>query len=274
MDHFKNILVPVDLTVNTEVAVKKAVQLADHSSNIHLLYIRHYSGFGLSYTYKQLMQSDKLDGQHISEKLDQWKVFIERSIPGISVCMWITMNESIQAAIQEKAKELNADLVIIGKTIYHTWFPFLNTVIPSQIAWHASVPVLTARPGALESTISTAVFLISSNSPESKIDFLSALCNRFNLKIYIASYIDDESLSNSYSSLFLQMYKRIRSFSQCPVEYIALRGRDKTKAVLDFTKKVNADILLVQSESQTRQGSLKQISGTLPPTSKMHILSI
>ena len=38
---FKSILIPVDFSINTEVAIKKAVALAEVGTAIHLLYVQN-----------------------------------------------------------------------------------------------------------------------------------------------------------------------------------------------------------------------------------------
>ena len=43
LNSFKNILIPVDLAENTEVAVKKGLELADHDTVIHLLHVQNES---------------------------------------------------------------------------------------------------------------------------------------------------------------------------------------------------------------------------------------
>ena len=43
LNSFKNILIPVDLAGNTDVAVKKGLELADKDTIIHLLHVQNDS---------------------------------------------------------------------------------------------------------------------------------------------------------------------------------------------------------------------------------------
>ena len=76
---FKTILVPVDFSVNTEVAVKKALVLADETTTIHLLHVQKNDKNGLSnlslgFVTDDTQGSEKLDSK---TKMAQWKESIE-----------------------------------------------------------------------------------------------------------------------------------------------------------------------------------------------------
>lgn len=275
MDYFKNILIPADLTVNTEVAVKKALELAGAETIIHLLYVKSFSA-SASYAFKFFAHSDSIyDEQHIGEQLEQWKCRIEKSVEGIKACTWVTINDSVQEAIEQKAKQLNAGLIIIGKKSHHSWLPFLNTVISSQIAKSTEIPVLTAKPGSLETTIKTIIIPMSGGRPEPKLEAVFAICKKINVKIYLVSFMDHNVPSNFHSAALLMMYQRIRSFSQCPVEYTVLHGSNKARIILEYANKVSADILLVPPDIETRVGwPSRHISDVLPAASKVQVLAV
>jgi hypothetical protein len=59
------------------------------------------------------------------------------------------------------------------------------------------------------------------------------------------------------------------------VEYAALYGSNKAKAILKYAEKVNADMLLVYPEVETKIGWLNtHISDVLPPASKVQVLAV
>lgn len=271
MDLFKNILVPVDLTVNTEVAVEKAMQLAGRGGIIHLL---HVQGNKLPYTSRYLARNGGLNARD-ADKLDEWKRVIQHSGSGIKVCIWISANGSIQEAVERKAKQLMADLIIIGKQSHHTWFPFLSTVVPSEIAQSTAIPVLTVKPGSLNSSVKAIVVPIAMGNPERKIRVISAICRRFTVKIYLVSFMKNNTPSDFNSSSLLTMYQRIRAFSHCPVEYAVLHGANKAKAALEYAKQMDADMLLVHPDAETKIGwPSRYISDVLPATSKMQVMAV
>jgi len=270
MRTFKDILIPIDLTVNTEVAVNKALDLANAGATIHLLHVQnaaYYSGEYKNNHQQVTMSTD--------EMLAEWKYMIEESTNGIKVCLWTSMNESVQKAIVRKAKQLHADLVIIGKNSNHSWFPFLNTVVPSKVAQATKIPVLTVKPGSLNKKVRTIIVPVASGTPEPKLEALSAICKKFTVKIYLVSFMTNHAPADFYSSALLLLYKRIRAFSASPVEYAVLHGSNKAKAILDYANEMNADMLLVHPDVETKIGwPSKYISDVLPPSSKVQVLAV
>lgn len=273
MGSFKNILVPVDLTATTEVAVSKALELAEPGSVIHLLHVQRYK---TSYTRRILPGNhDLFSAPRNVGKLAEWKSFIQESASGLQVCTWISIGHSVQKAIERKATQLGADLIVIGKKSHHSWLPLLNTVVPSKIALATEIPVLTVKPGAVNSRIRSIVVPVAVGSPEPKIEAVSAMCKRFSVKIYLVSFMSNNTPSDFNSSVLLTMYQRIRAFSHCPVEYAVLHGNNKAKAVLNYAKKMDADVLLLHRDAETKIGwPSRYISDVLPPTSKVQVLAV
>ena len=95
---FKTILVPVDFSLNTEIAVKKALEVADlNEATIHLLHVLQENN--------PLSKDNTVDWMgHTStlEKLNQWKNTIEESFPQMQVCYWIQYGQ-VQSSIEKKS---------------------------------------------------------------------------------------------------------------------------------------------------------------------------
>ena len=95
---FKTILIPVDFTINTEIAVKKALEVADiNEATIHLLHVLQENNS---------LVKDQTNGWmgHTSalEKLTQWKNTIEETLPMLDVCYWIQYGQ-VQSIIEKKS---------------------------------------------------------------------------------------------------------------------------------------------------------------------------
>ena len=86
---------------------------------------------------------------------------------------------------------------------------------------------------------------------------------------------EEPEVDDHNASALLQVYQWLKTSIHCPVEYAVLQGHNKAKAILAYAEKINADILLVHPETETKIGWLnKQISDVLPPASKMQVLAI
>ena len=259
---FNMILVPVDFTVNTEVAVRKALEIADLAkAQIHLLHV----------------ETNRDQGQNITEKkLCQWKTTIEETIPTIKVSYTIVQDSHVQAAIGEYADILKPDIIIIGKKAEHSWFPFLNTVIPNTLAIETGRAVLTVKPGAMHNRIKTLVVAVSDEVPGYKMETITALCKKFRIKVHLVAFLNEENTTTEFSTTgLLKFYKWVRDTIHCPVDYAVLQGGNKARAMLNYAYKVNADILLVHPKTETKISWWNShISDVLPAESKMQILAV
>lgn len=268
---FKNILIPVDLTLSSEVAVKKALELADKGATINLLHIQKYTLPGLK------GKENIPDFNYIIEqRLNRLKDKIEENENNINVYKRIMSDDSIQKAIERSASELAVDIIIIGKKSHHSWLPFLNTVVPSKIAQKTGIPVLTVKPGATYSKkIKTMVVPVTSETVKNKMEIISAICGKFKVKIHLATFTNNQKEPSQFTGFpMLQMYQWLQSI-RCPVEYIVLQGSNKARAILTYAEKINADILIVHPESETKIGwPNKHISDMLPSASKVQVWTV
>ncbi len=272
----KNILIPVDLSINTELAVKKGLELSDSGTAIHLLYVLNNSFFSFSDLKRRslLHSGEYQDVRIISNRLKQWKQTIEESSDNIAVCIWVVVG-NIQKTIEKKVSQLSIDLVIIGKKSHHSWLPFLNTVVSNNIVMRTGVAVFTAKPGSLHNK--NKVIVVPVTGPESmyKFEALSFISRKFRIKVYLVTFSANHKSLDVNTFALLEMYKKIRQTLFCSVDYVLLDGHNKAKAVLHYAKKINADILLLSPLTETRIGWMNnQISDMISPASKIQVLTV
>lgn len=269
---FKKILIPVDLSSNTEVAVKKGLELAENGTTIHLLHVLNEPS--ISHKLFSGKKNNPSTVAEIEKKMGQWKSTIEEYGDGISVNTWLAMECQVQNAIEIKAKQLGADLVIICKESKHSWLPFLNTVSPNQLVHRIGKPVLTVKPGSIYNKVKAVIVPVSGKTADHKMEIISTICQKFRVKVYLVTFINGEP-ADFYASHLLQLYQWIKSNLHCPVEYAALHGSNKAKAILKYAERVNADMLLVYPEVETKIGWLNtHISDVLPRASKVQVLAV
>jgi nucleotide-binding universal stress UspA family protein len=252
---FSKILIPVDFTINTEVAIRKGMALCDSSdSSIHLLHVLAKKG------------SSK-------NQLEVLKKLITNTRPDIFVDVWIEEKRSIESSIIKNAVKINADLIVIGKNSHHSFFPFLNTVFPARVAQKTGITVLTVKPGAKDHTIKTVVVPVGEQFRNNKVDVINALRKKFPINICLVTFLEgDEKV---IPASLLNAYRQLKAIPAMNITYQVLAGRNKMKAILSYCEKVNADLLIVNAVSETRVGWLNQhISDVLPVGSKTQILAV
>ncbi len=274
-DSFKNILIPVDFSINTEVAVKKALEMADKNANLHLLHIKQCHLLKLR---GLLGKKTGIERNHtsIEKKLEEWKWTIEESNENIKVNIWVFDGGTVQDGIEKKALQLAADLIVLGKNAHHPWFPFLNTVVPNQIASLTGIPVLTVKPGCMHNKIRKIVLPIAYTPIFEKLEVISMLCKKYQVKIYLVTFkVESREASEQNISSLLKVYQLLKTLVNCEVEYGVLNGSNMARAILDFALQINADILLVESRTETRTNWWSgHISDLLPYKSKIGVLSV
>lgn len=258
MESFRQILVPVDFSINTEISIAKACALASPDTTIHLMHVREGRG-----------------DDHV-EALTGLAGFIQRQ--NLSVEMHLVEQARVEASVIETAKRINADLIVIGKKNHHSFFPFLNTVLSSNIAEGTSCPVLTVKPGSLNKKLETVVMPVTELFPTRKIELLAALGNRATLNIHLLTILRNNQQPDSHTaSALLQAMKSIRSRLQCQVQHSIIHSNNKAAATLRYAEKVGADILLVNPETETTISTWitkKDIADAVNPGSQLQVLSV
>jgi nucleotide-binding universal stress UspA family protein len=274
---FKTILVPIDFSVNTEVAINKALELADkETATIHLVHLLPRARFGfLSVDNKKMTYAGK-DFLPATGMIQKKEKQILETTSNIKVHCWIFQSVSVQEGIEEKVRQLKPDVVIIGKKSNHSWLPFLNTVIPNQLAKATGSAVLTVKPGALNCTIKTIVVPVTDDLPVHKMETIAALCKQNRINIHLVTFSNEEDSPASFSaSALLKWYQWLKESLHCPVEYAVLNGGNKARAIMKYGEKMNADVLLVDPYSETKLGWMnKHISDVLPASSKVQVLAV
>jgi nucleotide-binding universal stress UspA family protein len=272
---FKTILVPVDFSINTEVAVRKALEVIDKfRGTIHLMHVTPQMKSNLITVVKKSYRDEpKLPAEQL---LLEWKRTIKDSIPTINVGISLEHHSSIQMSIEKKALQLKADLVVVGKKSNHFWLPFLNTVLPNELCEVTGSAVLTVKPGSLHNKIRTLVVPITTEVPRSKMDAIAALSRKTSLKVYLVTFSNENNIPADFSaSALLKVYQWLKESIHCQVEYSVLHGSNKAKALMLFAEKINADVLLLDTSSETRVGWMnRHISDILEPGSKVQVLAL
>ncbi len=272
------ILIPVDFTVNTEVAVKKAVELyAEPNSFIHLLHVPDQASTSAFGYYRYLTDQSIIEEQQtkLKEKLGWWEAHIKDLRPDITTFSWISYGSSVEKAIATKAKSTGTDLIIIGKNSQHSLFPFLNTVAPGRLASRTGIPVLTAKPGALNNFVRTVVVPVGPTFPEKKIAIINWLTDKFFLHVRLLVLVSKQDDPQLRQNSLIEVCRTLKQGSSENISHEVLRFNNKGWDILNYCRKVDADLLVVHPESETKIGWLnKQILDEMPVDSKTQVLEI
>lgn len=280
--HFNTILIPVDFSPNTDVAVSKALNLCrQNSCTIHLLHILQPGPGGLlayvKYLFRGYSQQEIQSVMGSSEdRLEYIKSYIGRKREDITVCISVCYSEHVEETITKKAADLNADLVILGKHSAHRRFPRLNTVVAGRIAQQSGIPVLTVKPGGADNEMKSVVIPVGSAFPASKLAVVESLQCMSDIEIILVVFPYSDDAETFSKETLLSTFKTLKRQSAHPVRYIVLQGKNKARSLLTYCNEVGADMLIVNPGKETTIDNWMKspISDFLPAGSRTSILAV
>jgi nucleotide-binding universal stress UspA family protein len=275
---FKSILIPVDFSANTEAAVNQAIQLAcANGSTIHLLHVvKPKAIWELFPINKQFMfkANETYYAEKVMSKLQEWKLVIEESILHCKVSTYVAEG-AIYSSIQNAAKEIKPELIIIGKTS-HKWFSLSNSVCPNGLAKTTGCPVLTVMKKTVDTKIKVIVVPVGSFIPRRKIELVIELAKKYRAAIHLVTIPNRIEFEETKGNSFLETYRILKNVLTSSIEHHILKGNNLPKAILEYAQCIGADLILANPGSETRISNFtwKHINDALTISSKLKVLSI
>ncbi|CAN5700565.1 hypothetical protein BH10BAC2_BH10BAC2_15080 [soil metagenome] len=276
---FSNILIPVDFSINTEIAVQKSLWLArEDNITIQLLhvinatpqvgglYMHGFPGFFpvTTSSFKTL----------IASRLEEIKHRILSAAANTEVAIHIAAQEPIQDAIIHFANKLQTDLIIVGKNKNHNWFPFLKTINSNEVSRKTNCAVLTVKPGGISNKIKSIVIPIGRIKPERKIQLLEAVTGNNRPKVHLVS-IFKKADPDKWTGVFLDTYRTLSQHLHYPVAYEILTGNNTAKAIYAYARSVRADMLIINTNEESKISPISgmQTNDLIRPNSKLNVLT-
>lgn len=269
MTSFKKILIPVDFSLGTEIAIKKAIGLVDPKDPE--IYLQH--------VVKNITGAKaKFNMWEAEKKMSQWKTTIQESVDGIKVMTGILPGASVTKEIVDSANLLSPDLIIIGKQGDKRWWPFSDSVSPDQIAKKSNCPVLTVKPGSFHKKTRVIVVPVSHVVSERKLELAILIAKRCRARIHLlAIQGTGKGRETGLSDSFLTAYHQLKEQLHNPVEYLTLSTRKFARTTLHYAESVMADMILVNPETEsgifTITGS-RHISDLIASNSNIQVLDV
>lgn len=279
---FNTILIPVDFSANTDIAVSKALSISQQNRcTIHLLHVLQMGPANLLDYAKYLFRGYSQNQMQavigdFEDRLGYIKASIERKRDNVLVYTTVCFGENVEDTILKKAADLRAELIILGKRSAHSKFPRLNTVIPGRIAQSSGIPVLTVKPGSKDTELKSVVIPVGASFPASKLAVMEAMQSTAAMQIMLVVFPYDEDARSFSKQTLLNTFKTLKNQSANPVRYIVLHGKNKAKALLRYCNEMEADMLIVHPGTETTINHWvnSQISDFLPASSKTSVLAV
>jgi len=276
---FSTILVPVDFSSSTDVAIQKALWLADPGGAvIHLLHVMgitsQASGF-LMHGFAMISSNSNLFFKaRVQRQLDDISYAIKKAHPRVKIITHIANGDMIQKQIIQYANVVKPALIIIGKNRNHDWFSLLKMVNASAVSSHTNCPVLTVKPGSVPNRLKTIVIPVSSFVPLRKIDLLTPLTRNHRPLIHLVA-VDGNEEFGERPGIFLETYRTISEQLHYPVIYNIVKGKNAGKSILQYAKSIEADLIMVNPNEESSVNPVLglQINDMISPGSTTCVLT-
>jgi nucleotide-binding universal stress UspA family protein len=257
---FNTILVPVDFSQNTDIAVKKAAELAGTGgAELHLLHVFR-------------------PGATVDTELDRLEALILGRYPGVRVRTHVLPGRSVQRTIIEYAQLQRPDLIVIGKSEPPGRWMQWRGVFPDVIAKKSNCPVLTVKPGSAESRTRVILIPIRHFLPERKLEWAVLLAKRYRAQVHLLAIQDRQEHKDwALPQVFLKAYHQLREHLHHPIEYSATGKQSTARAALSCAELIMADMIVVNPETESGVSgfvSYRHISDLLKKDSRIQVLDI
>jgi nucleotide-binding universal stress UspA family protein len=230
-----NILVPVDFTNKNKWAITKAIELSNSfNCNVHLV---HVTGKRGSIFKRNNYAETSL------EKLVQLKDLYRQQLCGDGTLEINVLTGNRQKQLAKYIQQYEMDLVVTGLSKFNFVQRIASSISISRLAKKTNIPVLAVRSGGLVCHFKKIVLPVSGEIPMRQIRLAALLGRAFKSTVYFVSlrkHADDKN-----QNIIDKALEVVQSISTIPVQCFLLEGQNLAKSTLEFSKKINADLIMV-----------------------------
>lgn len=240
-----NILVPVDFSGKNKWAISKAIELANNfECNIHIVHVVHTNIVPVLPIEASIFTpyESHTDRMVAYERLKELSAHYSNQLCGngkmeISVLEGNTANK-----LAGYIKQYEMDMVVVGLSRFNLIQRVVSSVSISKLARKTNVPVLAVRSGGLVCHFKKIILPLHEEVPLHRIKLATMLARAFKSTIYMVTLRKENNTPENIINEALQI---VQSISTIPVQGIILEGKNLAKTTLDFAKKINADLIMI-----------------------------
>jgi nucleotide-binding universal stress UspA family protein len=241
-----NILVPVDFSGRSKWAITKAIELANtFQCNVHLVHVVSKNLLPLiPIEASNILPYDAtVDMNNARRKLEAMKEVYQQHLVGGGNIEISLLQGRKSTELHRYIEKYDMDLVVIGLSRFNLVHRILSSVSISRLARMTSVPVLAIRSSGLVSHFKKIVLpLTSEEIPVRRVQFATMLARSFRSTVYLVSLRKDNE--NAAQSVLNKTLEVVQSLSTIPVQCFLLEGKNIAKSTLEFSKRINADLIM------------------------------
>jgi nucleotide-binding universal stress UspA family protein len=247
-----NIMVPVDFTGKNKWAIAKAIELANtFHCNIHFVHVLYKPVIPFIPIDRSLFTpyESTADLHAARKKLEALKASYSNQLCGNGKIEISVLQGTRTEMLPKYIRQYEMDLVVTGLSKFNLLQRIISSVSISHLVTKTNIPVLAVRSSGLISHFKKIVLPLHQDVPLRSIKMATMLGRHFKSTVYLVSLRNNEPGQINILSNTLEV---IQSLSTIPVQSILLEGKNLAKSTLEFSKKINADLILVNPIKEFR----------------------
>ena len=240
-----NILVPIDFTGKNKWAIAKAIEIANNfNCNIHFVNIVHHNIAPILPVESCIFTpyESYADRMNNYERLKELAATYSNQLCGNGKIEISVLEGNPEKKLTEYIHDFEMDMIIIGISKFNLVQRFISSVSISKLAKKTNVPVLAVGSGGLICHFKKIILPLHDEISLQKIKMATMLARTFRSTIYIVALRKENNVAEKIIAEALEL---AQSISTIPVQGIILEGKNLAKTTLDFAKKINADLIMI-----------------------------
>ena len=240
-----NILVPVDFTGRYRWAIAKAIEIANSfDCNIHIVSIVRQPIVPILPIEASIFTpyESHADRMHQYEQLRELAARYSNELCCNGKIEISVLEGNPEKKLVEYIKDFDMDMVIIGLSKFNLAQRIVSSVSISRLARKTNVPILAVGSSGLIRHFKKIVLPLHDDVSMRRIKMATMLARTFKSTIYMVTLRKENNAGEKIINEALQM---VQSISTIPVQGIILEGKNLAKTTLDFAKKINADLIMI-----------------------------
>jgi nucleotide-binding universal stress UspA family protein len=143
--------------------------------------------------------------------------------------------------LKKYIEQYEMDLVVIGLSKFNLIHRIISAVSISNLARKTNVPVLAIRSSGLVSHFKKIVLPLTEDVPVRRVQMATMLARSFQSTVYLVGLRKDDNAAEIVLNKTLEV---VQSLSTIPVQCFLLEGKNLAKSTLEFSKRINADLIM------------------------------
>lgn len=240
-----NILVPINFSGRNKWAIAKAIEIANSfDCNIHFVNVVHSSVAPMLPIEASIFTPYESHAERMDnyERLKELAALYNNQLCGHGKIEISVLEGNPEKKLAEYIQQFEMDLVVIGLSKFNLLQRVISSVSIGRLARKTSVPVLAVGPAGLICHFKKIILPLHNEVSMQRIKIATMLARTFRSKIYVVTLRKDDNVAEKIINDALEI---VQSLSTIPAQGIILEGKNLAKTTLEFAKKINADLIMI-----------------------------